>query len=321
MRGFGTHEPSSRNHPNAEQLSMGWEQIPSNPWHKGAEVPIGSRKTIVHGEWISKNFPSLGVFIARSSRIAQSLELIRAVQDKTAGTPHESDVMEAERTIHEFYFIGRTLLAFPRFCNETVQTKLQSSIDGNVDSRQDRNHEARNTQSELFHFCVLIHADFLPELAEPDIRFRFAGEVFGCAVKRMNTTSDSKMRSRFKQAIKQIRRSGIRGFVCIDVDFRLSSMSEPLDSFVAHERGHQFDAAIAHLFGVHGERSVEPAYCGSFVVGLARSDSGVTGPIHVAAYYQKIVVFEDTFADPSLADAFQSALQRGYNAFLNIGAS
>lgn|GEM_PF-5195665 len=300
---------------------MGWEQLSKNPWHKGAEAPIGSRKSIVHGDWLTKTFPSLGVFIKPNSRISLSLNLIRAVQHQTAGSATESDIMEAERTINEFYFIGHTLLSFPKFYNEAVRAKLQSATDGNVDAHHDCNHEARNTQSELFHYCVLLHASFQPELAEPDIRFRFAGEVFGCAVKRMNTTSNSKMRRRFKHAIKQIHRSGIRGFVCIDVDFRLTSMNEPLDSFFAEDRGRQFDGAIAHLFDVHGERPKDSACCGSFVVGVASNDRSNPGPIHVAAYYQKIVLYPDTFAEPSLADVFQSALHRGYSAFLNIGAS
>ncbi len=300
---------------------MTWKDVADNPWYKGGEVPIGSRKTIEHGDWIVRNFPRLGVVLNPSDRIQQSLDLIRSVQSRTSERIAAYDLMEAERTIHEFYYIGRTLLAFRSFHTAVTLDKLQTATNGNLRDVDDINHLPRNTQVELFHYCVYIQADLDPTMEEPDIVFRYSGKRIGCAVKRMRSPKDTKTKSRFRDAVKQLERYKVPGLVCIDVDIRVQSLVEPVSDFRPEDRGAAFDSCIEPLRSLHENERDNPYYIGSTIVAFARSAADDAARIHTGAYYQKLVLFADMFADADEQSAFLSAMTRGYAAFLNLGTT
>lgn len=300
---------------------MAWKDIADNPWYRGGEIPIGARKQIEHGEWVLHHFPKLGVDLNPSGRIHKSLELIRNIQHQQRPLPGDYIAIEAGRTIHEFYFIGRTLLAYPTFYGEKVLNKLVAAVGGNLVEADDRIHRPRNTQLELFQYCVFIQAALYPSLEEPDIVFQFMSKRYGCAVKRMRTENDDQTKKRFRSAVHQLERYSIPGFVCLDVDIRLRDLREPVADFNAAERGAEFDSEIEHLYSLHTRELNNPSYLGLFVVGFARSDEPAGSKVHSGAYYQKLVLFSEMFRDDDERLSFERAMRRGYGTFLNFGAT
>ena len=300
---------------------MPWKETFSS-WYKGADAAIGSRRMIEKGEWILSNLPQLGVCVPPGSRIEQSLKLMKKIQLEKLDSYDIYETSEAQRTLTEFYFVGRTLLADTALLSPLVPQKLDAAVRGNMSDTDDRDTRARNTQAELIQYCVLAHAGLTPSLEEPDIQFVFADKRYSCAVKRLGSLSPAQVRRRYKDGVTQIEKSEIPGFVCLDVDIHIKTLVEPTAECPATERGQAFDSKIQPILKEHARHAQKSSefYCGALLVGFARSDqTSRSDHTQLAAYYNKILTFRDVFSDPDYQDVLALKLAGGYRAFLGLG--
>ena len=73
----------------------------------------------------------------------------------------------------------------------------------------------RNTQSELYVAAVCEHGGMGVRLEEPDVTVNMKGQRYGLAVKRLK--SDSQIEKRFRSAAHQIEKSGLPGFIVLNI--------------------------------------------------------------------------------------------------------
>ncbi len=128
-------------------------------------------------------------------------------------------VTEAQWTILEQYIVARALGA-PGWTLHPVQlSKLEMMLSGADTEDDEENPLARNTQFELYSGATLVMGDVRTRLAEPDLRADYLGIEIGIAAKRVR--SAKQLTKRAKDAVDQIRGSGLPGIVALNVDLLL----------------------------------------------------------------------------------------------------
>ena len=103
---------------------------------------------------------------------------------------------------------------------ELPQRKLKAKLkllvkDSPLLGPTQENSHGRDTQIELYIAAVCKNAGMQVELDEPDIIAGLGGQRYGLAVKRLK--SRSKFGRRFRDAADQIEKSGLPGFIVLDV--------------------------------------------------------------------------------------------------------
>ncbi|WP_420463138.1 hypothetical protein [Candidatus Palauibacter sp.] len=83
---------------------------------------------------------------------------------------------------------------------------------------------ARDTQFELMLGAMFTLGGVDVTSGEPDLRIEYGEEVVGVAAKRVESLRDDKIKRRAREAERQIRGSGLRGWIAINLDTRFSNV-------------------------------------------------------------------------------------------------
>jgi hypothetical protein len=95
--------------------------------------------------------------------------------------------------------------------------KLEAALYG-PDLDEGRDGGPRNTEFELLIAAKLRIGGLSVYCGEPDIRADVAGQHVGIAVKRVRSARDSQFEKNVKDAVDQIGRSGMPGYIALGVD-------------------------------------------------------------------------------------------------------
>jgi len=125
----------------------------------------------------------------------------------------------AHWTILEQCIVARSLGRTGRVLSSTTLDKIETMLSGAGTDDEDQNPLARNTQFELYVGAMLIMGNVPTWLAEPDLRADYLGLEIGIAAKRVQ--SAKQLKKRMKDAVGQIRDSGLPGVVALNLDVLL----------------------------------------------------------------------------------------------------
>jgi hypothetical protein len=128
-------------------------------------------------------------------------------------------ITEANWIIFEQFIVARALHRLNRTRDAILLSKLQTMLSGADTDEEDKNPLARNTQFELYVGATLAMGGVQTRLAEPDLRIYYCGKEIGIAAKRVRSVKQ--LIKRAKDAVNQIKASGLPGIVALNVDVLL----------------------------------------------------------------------------------------------------
>ncbi len=190
------------------------------------DIRIGASGFIDAAEWTQRHLREFGVPQPDGNRLVKALSLIRNFNEKKVPLHADDESMlyrvaEAQWTIVEQYIVVRALGKTGRKVRPTQLAKLETMLSGAGTEDEDRNPLARNTQFELYVGATLEMGNVATQLAEPDLRADYLGMDVGIAAKRVR--SPKQLLKRAKEAVKQIKSSGVPGIVALNVDVLLKA--------------------------------------------------------------------------------------------------
>jgi hypothetical protein len=94
--------------------------------------------------------------------------------------------------------------------------EIQQLFGGFVKPSDDNLTQSRDLQFELYLAAIFDLSGFYISVDEPDFTFKFEEVTYSIAAKRIN--SEKKIHARFSKAKKQIKTSGINGFIAFSLD-------------------------------------------------------------------------------------------------------
>jgi hypothetical protein len=176
----------------------------------------------------------MGVKIPVNCRQRQALALLRRINtDRAILRPDNPTFLRRVesnwRTAWETILI--THAAFERrrqraktpFGNQQLRRMLGGHELGDTASST----SPRDTQFELFVAALFAHTAVDVIGAEPDIRVSLGYERVGIAAKRVHSSNPKRIAERVKEALKQIRKSHLRGMLALNLDARLEGARLP----------------------------------------------------------------------------------------------
>ena len=135
---------------------------------------------------------------------------------------------EAHRTAWETFLITVAATHFRRKSLSPFSVeKLDASMQGGF-AHESQNTPGEDTQFELYVAASLILGGLEVTRGEPDLRMRYGYEWIGIAAKRVRSDASSQLQKHIKKALEQIRRSGLRGFVALNLDRRFRDIDPEL---------------------------------------------------------------------------------------------
>lgn len=223
-------------------------------------IRFGASGFIAAAEWTRERLQEFGVPQPTGNRLTKAEALIRDVNDRKIILAPADDhtlyiVTEALWTILEQYIVARGLGRPGRPLSGAQLAKLETMLSGADTEDEDRNPLARNTQFELYTGATLTMGDVPTRLAEPDLRVDYLGLQVGVAAKRVR--SAKQLINRAKEAVEQIKSSGVPGMVAFNVDVLLK------ESGTGTPDKEQLDERLAGLKEVDDLLSQHDAVLGS----------------------------------------------------------
>jgi hypothetical protein len=104
-----------------------------------------------------------------------------------------------------------------------LEGKLQQ-IMGGAEAYGPGRSEARDIQFEMFVAAQLALGGLEVTKGEPDLRYRYGYERVGVAVKRLDSLALTQVRRNIKDAADQIARTGLRGWIALNLDTKLQGL-------------------------------------------------------------------------------------------------
>lgn len=226
-------------------------------------IQFGAGGFIGAAEWTQERLQGLGVALPAGARFAKANALIRKANagkvvlvENDECTLHQ--LTEAHWTIFEYYIIARAIRSPEHALSRELLKKLEAMVSGAETEDEDRNPLARNTQFELYTAATLTMGGVQTQLAEPDLHVDYLGMTVGIAAKRVR--SAKQLLRRAKDAVEQIKSSGLPGIVALNVDVLLKRAG------VAPPWTDQFSERLTALKGVDNELSRHHEVLGSLVI-------------------------------------------------------
>jgi hypothetical protein len=194
----------------------------------------GSGELEVLLEGSLRHLARMGVTIPANCRQKRALALLRRI-NRPDGALKPDDPAFLRRVESSWRTTWETILithaAFERrrqraktpFTNRQLRRMLGGDELGDTPSAT----AARDTQFELFVAALFAHTPVDVLAGEPDIRVSLGPERIGIAAKRIRSLKPQRIAERVEKAIEQIRRSGLRGMLAINLDARLEGAQLP----------------------------------------------------------------------------------------------
>lgn len=160
---------------------------------------------------------SVGLALPPGSRLASFARTIDAMAGGSFSARDQTDprlhsLLEGARDFGEMHMAAMRLLPTD---DPALVVRFRRALGGST-MPVNRNPDARSTQFELYLAAVLTTTGHQVEFAEPDIILAYPGLEIAVAAKRIETPR--KYRTRLKEGVEQIERSGRRGIVAVLFD-------------------------------------------------------------------------------------------------------
>lgn len=236
---------------------------PDDPprWIAGSAAPRGGSHGILRfADYAIKRLRQLGIPFPSPCRLERARSLVATLHDPGSAFPDSTMLAEATRTVFEAYYIARALGDGTTQPDRDLKNRLARMLSGpDIPEDEDENSSRpRNTQFELFVGAWLASGGIWVRHGEPDLLVRIIGEQLGVAAKRIRSRKQLVRRAR--QASDQIKKSGARGIIALNVDPLLDELPSGTGPSAL---GPQFDAAVPEL-----EQAISEAACQDHVFGL-----------------------------------------------------
>lgn len=210
-------------------------------WRPGPETSVRPSIAIAWAKWAIDRYGQLGIRQPPGNRLEESRGfLVQFAGRKAPFDSADEDLLhriaECTQTCVEHYLIARCTGSSSGNLSAEMLRKLKKSLTGDEVAVEEVDSPGRDTQFELFMHALLVMADIPAWIAEPDLRFLYNGEEVGLAAKRIKRPR--KLGPRFNEAVEQIERSGVRGFVAINADLLARHLGSEWN---AAERSVQFE--------------------------------------------------------------------------------
>ncbi len=161
--------------------------------------------------------------VPAQGRHNEALAILKAPDPAAAGSPDQ--IVAAHRLAWEtFLIVAGALEDIGNPKSAYTEERLRGFVRGPLED-EGRDGSPRDLQFELTvatHFRI---ASCTVCDGEPDISLLFGREVVGVAAKRVRSLNASQLRRHAKKAAEQINRSGMRGWVALNLDTRI----EPIE--------------------------------------------------------------------------------------------
>ena len=188
---------------------------------------IGATGFMDAANWVQNRLRAFEVRLPAGNRLLKASDIIREVNEGARRLSAEDEsllylVSEAQWTIIEQYIIARSLGRPIYRLDPKRIAMLETMLSGAATENADANPTARNTQFELYAAATLVMGDVPSHFDEPDFRVDYLGTEIGVAAKRVRSVKQ--LGKRTKEAVDQIRRSGIPGIVALNVDVLMKAV-------------------------------------------------------------------------------------------------
>jgi hypothetical protein len=217
--------------------------------------------------WVVEALQRLGCDLNLSGRLLSARRALRRAQEDVSclsNATSRRQVAEAHRLAWEFMII--LMAAIDSHNRPSVFTKIKlEEMLGGSDDPHGGSQAARNTQFELFVPALFCVAGFEIAPGATDARWVFEGESLEIEAKRLSSVNQSTLRTRLRDAAKQILGAGShgaievvksRGLIAVNVDVHfddLCGVSERPPAFDEFERRLKaLDSAGRVLLTKHG---------------------------------------------------------------------
>lgn len=215
--------------------------------------------------WTLSQLTNLGVCVPQGNRLQRAKQFIEEINVPGFTLRPEDEalqrrIIDANLSIYEQYVITQCFVACNRKIEERIKFKLQVMLGGADKEGEDRNSKARDTQFELYVASNFMMGGVPIKFGEPDLHIYYGDELVGVAIKRLK--SPQKLIRRVKEAVKQIVKSGRRGFIAANLDIFLKNVrpaKEDADRFT------QFDENNTPLLNLEPLLGQNPLVLGIFV--------------------------------------------------------
>lgn len=187
-------------------------------WHSSG-ISLGFDETLRRVEGLKTALDQFGITIHPQSRVSLFEQRLRRLGGRgidQAVRDHNFDwteFTEGNRDVIEISFICEKLM--PLFPDE-MKSGLKAVISGAPLPSGDANTVARDIQFQLYVTARLAHSGFPLKLHEPDLVFAYEGSEYGIAAKRIS--SAKQLKKRIKEAVYQLEKAGIKGFIALSLD-------------------------------------------------------------------------------------------------------
>ncbi len=288
------------------------EYLQRRPWSGHGAVPLSPSTSVPMAEFALSRYGELNVRIPGGNRLQKAREFLRLFigSDDASLPPLDPNdapllrkIVDATQTCFEQYLVARGT-GNGDSISETHRAKIEMSLSGAEIVDLDSNSAGRDAQFELFVGSILAMGGVSVAIAEPDLVFFYHSEEMGIAAKRVK--SFKKLRTRFKDAVKQIQRSRSRGFVAINSDLLVRDLGLQGD---ATQRGTLFRERLNALERIDRVFDSEPMVAGRLVFGTdAIWHFGAETPVLEFSFFRSFWVYTQTDAEIAAADQFFNAL-------------
>lgn len=187
------------------------ERCNNNTWDSNL-----SEINAIYAEFDSLGIPTVSASRINSYRDAFQSLIDAAHEDRTLGLSLAVRLLNANVEFHQL----RTILRAARWSDqrENWKRRLSQLISGaELPTNESDAASARDFQFESFVGAVCELSGYGVQFDEPDLVISGDGGPFGIAAKRPR--NDRKVEKHCKKAIRQIRKSGMRGLIALDVSF------------------------------------------------------------------------------------------------------
>lgn len=156
-----------------------------------------------------------GYRISESCRFSIFIKKLSEFIEKGFGLwEQQSDTALLAEGIRDFAELGAIVKS--KAIRQNSKKEIQQLFGGSVKPSDDNLTHSRDLQFELYLAAIFDLSGLNISIDEPDFTFKFEEVIYSVAAKRIN--SEQKIHARFSKAKKQIKTSGIKGFIAFSLD-------------------------------------------------------------------------------------------------------
>lgn len=274
-------------------------------WEPSSDISVSPSRTMARADWAIDRYRKLGVSQPPGNRLEESRRFLAQFAGRKAPFDSTDDeflrrIEECTQTCFEHYLIARSTGPSSGNLPPEIVRKLEESLTGAEVADEEVNSPGRDTQFELFMRALLVMGDVRVWIAEPDLKFLYNGQEVGLAAKRVKRPR--KLRQRFNEAVRQIERSGVRGFVGVNADLLVRHLGSEGH---AAELGARFEERLKALKRIDEDFVSHPLVIGRLVLGTDTIwDLGKDRPTLEGSRFHDYRVYAKSEEEARAADQF-----------------